>query len=205
MAARLGARVQLTDHAPEVLRLAQRNAASNGAGGAVQVLQLDWMRFLFVPHTAASLEGLAELLGAAQPQQPGSGGHGAAAQPAAARGKPQQAAEQQHGFGWTPEALQQLLRTQVLLAADTVYDEGLTEAFLSCAAYIMACIRLARRRAPAGAAADAGAASAASAEPGSAPASAEQGEAGGDPVLLLAMEKRFNFTREGVRGAGACL
>jgi predicted nicotinamide N-methyase len=212
MAARLGARVQLTDHSREVLQLARANAARNGVAGGVQVLALDRARFLLVPHGSATLELLAELLGAPRP----GGAAAAAAGPAPAAAPGQAAAagqEERHPaqgsgssgrcLGWTQEALQQLLQTQVLLAADTVYDEVLTEAFLCCAAYVMACIRLARRQAPGAAAEGLGSGQARQAPPPPAAAQAQGGasaaagqrcQADDGPVLLLAMEKRYNFT-----------
>lgn len=127
-------KVFVTDSLEDALQLARENVVRNAAvvKSDVTFRCLNWLDFVGKP---TSLHHIEELL--------------------------LQTGGIAETLRWSTDELTQLSCTGVLLAADTVYDEFLTECFLKCALTIMQYCVLNNR------------------EP---------------PVLLLAMEKRFNFT-----------
>jgi hypothetical protein len=196
-AARAGASaVFLTDASAGVLALACRNAAHehgrarDAAGGCAQqqqqqqqqpvsadfgsirVRQLDFLSLFDTPplQHVSQPAAVLELLNTTVVQQPANSQQHDGGQQ---HGQAQQT--QHHVWAWQPQDLQLLAQTSLWLAADVVYSQELTDAFLRTAAQLMRWQQRQQRQQPPG--------SAGATQPAAAPAR-----------LLVAIEKRYNFT-----------
>lgn len=139
-----GARVAYaTDCHDSVLAAAaqvlDRNAAAiGGARGAVRVRQLDWKAFLGLPHARASLRSFMNLQQQAGKSNTNAGS--AESSPAGDGGAAAETVQRSTEYNWRAADLVELSQARYLLAADVIYDEDLTQAFLSAAAYLMAAV-----------------------------------------------------------------
>jgi hypothetical protein len=200
-----------TDAEPSALALAAANVAaaragggmppgSSGGGGAIELVRhLSWFSFLGVDPAQLTDEELLALLNGGGPAPPGAssasaGGAGTAA-PTAADAVAAAAAAPGPGpcFAWGPADLQLLESVDTFLAGDCIYDPPLTEAFVHAAACLMRWVSARQRQRRRGGGGGSG-----SSGGGTAAGRGDGGEAQGPsppaPRLLLAAEKRFNFT-----------
>lgn len=145
--------VTATDAVAEALGLAQENLQSNKfatrrRSGEPAVVQLDWFDFLTFNPTASNSAArivqsrtAADVISAgagAQPQGGVTGAGAAACDAAAARGAATSPSPAD-GFGGLRSALDRWAQAPcaLLVAADTIYDTALNEAFAKCAACLL--------------------------------------------------------------------
>jgi predicted nicotinamide N-methyase len=140
LAARFAQRVLLTDADVDVLQLAASNARVNGVQDRVSVRRLDWLQLfdtqlcrcteaevLLLLNSISTSSSAAESFATHQP--PGAD---------TAEGSNCCGTERLNGYSWVPSDLQQLFAVDIWLAADVVYNETLTDAFMRTAHQLMA-------------------------------------------------------------------
>uniref|UniRef100_A0A383VAG9 Methyltransferase small domain-containing protein n=1 Tax=Tetradesmus obliquus TaxID=3088 RepID=A0A383VAG9_TETOB len=212
LAAHFAQRVLLTDTDAGALELAAGNVAANGVQERVSVRRLDWLQLFDTQLGRCSDDEVLSLLNSASSSSSrvsracsSAAMHCADAADEAAAASCQEQQQQVNGsssssssYAWLPSDLQQLCAVDVWLAADVVYNETLTDAFMRTAHQLMTWQQqqqqqqahtqqeLLHSSAPRHAA---GSSSSSSSRHGGKGSCSVR-----SPVLLVAVEKRFNFT-----------
>jgi predicted nicotinamide N-methyase len=202
LAARLAQRVVLTDADEGVLQLANSNVRDNAVQDRVSVRRLDWLQLFDTQLCRCSDAEVLSLLNSTSSSSSSNAAKpGPVLQPPdadIAGGSKLSGMEQLKGYSWVPGDLQQLSAVDIWLAADVVYNETLTDAFMRTAHQLMAWQQQQRQqkyghqgqasshsKVPCDAN-EGGSCSSGLCEEGSC---SLQG-----PRLLVAVEKRYNFT-----------